>query len=294
LIGLGYNLGTVGGHFLGGILSKPSYLDLAVLHSYPYLLPNLACSGLSLTLLVVCYFYYEETLLEPPENTDSFTLKSYLRLLRDPEVRRMFILQCINNFAQTSMNELYPLWCWANRSHGGLEFNPLQIGATLSASVVVAVVIQQWLYLFMFNFKGCIWICKYATLLKVPVLLLIPQITYFESWTWLGLILGILGWYLFNSQVVTSHNILSNNSVKGPDRAKMNGLSQTMSSACKAAAPAVIGSMFAWSLEVSVYPVDYHLSFYFLASLTLLQFFLTLQVSASLDSGKAKLKQSLL
>lgn len=294
LLGLGYNLGTVGGHFLGGFLAKPTYFDLEILHSYPYILPNLACSFLALTLLIVCYFYYEETLQESSVSTESLSISAYVKLLRDPDVRRMFVLQCINNFAQTSMNELYPLWCWAERSHGGLQFNPLQIGATLSVSVIVMVIIQQWLYIFMINIKGCLWVCKFATLLKIPVLVLIPQITNFESWTWLGLLLGILGWYLFNSQVVTSHNILSNNSVKSSDRAKMNGLSQTMSSACKAMAPACIGSMFAWSLEVSQYPVDYHLSFYFLATLTVLQFVLTLKISPMIDSGKSKLKEALI
>mmetsp|Transcript_10883 Transcript_10883/g.21277 ORF Transcript_10883/g.21277 Transcript_10883/m.21277 type:complete len:439 (-) Transcript_10883:26-1342(-) len=294
LIGLGYNLGTVGGHFLGGFLAKPSYFDLDILHTYPYLLPNLCVSAMAFGLLIVCYFHYEETLHESTVSTESLSLNAYIKLLKDPEVRRMFILQCLNNFCQTSMNELYPLWCWAERSHGGLQFNPIQIGATLSASVIVMVMIQQWLYLFMINSKGTLWVCTLGTLMKVPVLMLIPQIIEFESWTWFGLLLGILAWYLFNSQVVTSHNILSNNSVKAADRAKMNGLSQTMSSACKAMAPACIGSMFAWSLEVSVYPVDYHLSFYFLAMLTVVQFLITLNISPSLDSGKSKLKEALL
>jgi MFS family permease len=295
MLGLGYNTGLVLGNGLGGLLANPTWLGLSFFDTYPYLLPNLVTGLITVGTLVLCLLYYKETLKPGMMSDDPFSIQVYFDLLKDCRIRLIVALQCLNAFTQTAINELLPLWCWADLQHGGLNFNPMEIGATLSASVVVMVLIQTWLYRYMTDWKGCVWVCSYSTLSSVPVVLCLSLISLLLDWKYFGLITCILLWYLFNSQVITSLNIIANNVVHARDRGKMNGLSQSLGSACKATAPTIVGSLFAWSLQMNSFPIDFHLTFYFICLTKFMQYALSSFLDKTYEISKDhKLSQPLI
>jgi len=56
------------GPVIGGMLARPAdsgvrFLDTPFLREYPYVLPCLVSSAVSIVTLVVCYFAVEETLV---------------------------------------------------------------------------------------------------------------------------------------------------------------------------------------------------------------------------------------
>lgn len=290
MLGMGYNTGCVLGAALGGILAQPPFL-----HAYPFLLPNLLCTILAVGTLIGTLWGYEETLKEPIKSEDDFPFAAYLTLLKNRRLTMAFAVSCLNNFIQTSMNELYPLWCWADESHGGLNLNPMQIGATLSFAVVIMLLIQQWLFTKLADMKGISWVCRFSTCCNVPVLFLMPTVVVLGPWNSLGLLASLLAWNLFNAQTLTSINILCNNAVSMSERGKMNGLMQTLNAGCKAFAPTIVGSIFAFSLSVEVFPIDFHLAFYFLGAMKMLQFCLSTYIDKSYEVSKDhKLARTLL
>lgn len=282
MLGMGYNTGSVLGSALGGILAMPSFLE-----TYPFLLPNLLCALLSTGTLIGVLWGFEETLSKPAKSEgEVYPFSVYLTLLKNRRLAFAFSVSGINNFIQTAMNELYPLWCWADKSHGGLDLNPMEIGATLSIAVVIMLVIQQWLFTKLADIKGVAWLCKFSTCCNIPVLLLMPLVVMLGPWVSLGLLVSLLCWNLFNSQTLTSINILCNNAVTMSERGKMNGLMQMLNSGCKSFAPTIVGSIFAYSLSVEVFPIDFHLAFYFLCIMKTLQFTLSLHLDRSYEVNK--------
>ena len=66
----------------------------------------------------------------PEVESESF---SYRDLVKDKVIVLAVSLYGINSFCSTAYFELFPLWCWANKSDCRLDFQPLEIGYALAA-----------------------------------------------------------------------------------------------------------------------------------------------------------------
>jgi MFS family permease len=65
-----------------------------------------------------------------------------------------------------------------------------------------------------------------------------------------------------NFQICTAVFIISGEAVDGANRGKLNALILIANNVARMIAPTVSGSVFAWSLSVNSFPIDYHLIFF--------------------------------
>ena len=274
---LGWYYGQMAGYSVGGLLVHPEKTGIAtegVLVDFPYLLPNLVCSGIALVSLIGVIFCFTETLPAPkptpvpkfPGSTQSSTPFSFLKSTQVTGVFSMYSLQV---FCNTGFIETFPLWCWSSKEHGGVNFDPHEIGTTLTVSYIAMICVQSFLYSRMVGRLGLIGVVRGSSLVLIPVLVALPLIGVFQGSEAVlkGLLVaGCLVYYLFGFNIYTSIFVLTNNAVRQRDRAKVNGCSMGFGYVVRGVTPLVVGYAFAYtSQHGSFYPFDYHFVFTMLA-----------------------------
>ncbi|KAJ2860510.1 hypothetical protein GGI22_002696 [Coemansia erecta] len=173
MVQLMLNLGSMFGGAVGGLLANPVenypwlFGNSVLLREYPYLLPCLFGSAISLFGLVVGYFQIEETLdLKPQaipiENEHSETTPLVSESQREegrceantapellsrrdiltPTVIRFLLSNLILSLAYSMHNQLYPIFAATNVADGGLGMDPRTIGYTLMLCSFFVVYLQ--------------------------------------------------------------------------------------------------------------------------------------------------------
>ena len=147
------------------------------------------------------------------------------------------------------MIELIPLWCWAERESGGLEYSVAYIGIVMMLSAVINATIMQFLYKKIaahFGYKKTYLI---GTAFGVPILFLMPFLNHLIIWNeMVGLVTLIVVYnlyqfadYLFSTTLF----IFINNSTNPNNRGKLNGFSMTIGSIARIIAPLLASNVFA-------------------------------------------------
>ncbi|KAJ1796293.1 hypothetical protein LPJ59_003836 [Coemansia sp. RSA 2399] len=162
MIQLMMNLGAMFGGAVGGLLANPVnnypwlFGNSVLLREYPYLLPCLFGSAISLFGLVVGYFQIEETLVLKPRavpivSAASETTPLVSEMQREegrceanttpeplsrwdiltPTIIRFFVSNSILCLAVSMQNQLYPIFAATDFADGGLGMDPRTIGYTL-------------------------------------------------------------------------------------------------------------------------------------------------------------------
>jgi len=218
-------------------------------------------------------FCFKETLTPyKPANSSTVALTSSSRpfaVFRSANLRSMVCMNSINMLCDTGFVETYPLWCWSSKDKGGLNFDPQEIGGTLTVSYIAMICVQTVLYSRWVKRLGLIEVIKMCSTATIPVLLGLPFIGLLRDTQWMlrfALVLGCLLYYLLGFNIVTSIFILTNNSVQQQDRAKVNAFLMSMGYIVKGFTPLLIGYLFAYTSEKGrVFPFDYHFVFVLLA-----------------------------
>lgn len=267
---LGWYYGQVAGFSVGGLLAHPDQSGLVesgLLVTFPYLLPNLFCAGVALISLIGVIFGFKETLpvLDIKKAKAKSKSSESLSFLRSSSVIGVFVMYSLQVFCNTGFAETYPLWSWSDREHGGLEFNPAEIGTTMTYAYVVMVCVQSVLYSRMVQWLGLIGVIRCSSLMLIPVMVGLPLINLFkdsEEVLKALLVMGCLCYYLLGFNIYTSLFVLTNNSVCQSDRGKVNGFQQACGYIVKGVTPLFVGYTFSFTSQHGpFFPFDYHFIF---------------------------------
>lgn len=274
---LGWYYGQIAGYSVGGLLVHPEKTGIVeggLLARFPYLLPNLICSSLGFIALIGVIFFFKETLPPPKPSSSSpnVSLPSPSRpfsLFRSANICSTVCMYSIHVFCNTGFVETFPLWCWSSKSKGGLNFDPQEIGGTLTISYIAMICVQSLIYSRMVKWLGLIGVIKASSIAMIPVLFGLPFIGVFRETQWLlksALVIGCLWYYLLGFNIFTSVFVLTNNSVLQRDRAKVNGWQMAIGYVVKGITPLFIGNLFAVTSQwEGFFPFDYHFVFVMLA-----------------------------
>ena len=291
-------LGSVVGSVVGGLLVDPKSTGLApsgFFADWPYLLPNLFTAVVSLFSLVGLWIWMKETLkkkdplLQSQQPSNEPVPRSMWEMAKDPLIFLLAMLYGLNSFINTSYNELFPLWCWADKSKGGLAFSPADIGWALAAANTVLVIGSQLTFKRIVKRNGLKWCSVWGSIVLVPVSFVIPWISYSgnDIGIWIYIIIMTFIFYLLNFTVLTSQIVMSNNCVLKHERGKLNGLYMFLGSAARALAPAVMGVVFsATTNSGEPFPINYTFCFTFLAICSFFMWFYSRRIPPSVERNK--------
>jgi MFS family permease len=291
---LGWYYGQVAGFSVGGLLAHPDQSGLVesgLLVDFPYLLPNLFCSGIALISLIGVIFWFKETLQVPKSQPKAKSVsRESLSFLRSSSIIGVFVMYSLQVFCNTGFAETYPLWSWSDKAHGGLEFNPAEIGTTMTYSYIVMVCVQSVLYSRMVEWLGLIGVIRISSLMLIPVMVGLPLINLFkDSEVVLKtlLVIGCLCYYLLGFNIYTSLFVLTNNSVQQSDRGKVNGFQQACGYIVKGVTPLFVGYTFSFtSKHGPFFPFDYHFIFILLGVGMLVEAVMARGLSIELETQK--------
>mmetsp|Transcript_17781 Transcript_17781/g.32121 ORF Transcript_17781/g.32121 Transcript_17781/m.32121 type:complete len:433 (+) Transcript_17781:14-1312(+) len=273
---LGNNLGLTLGTALGGVMAHFERLVPELPTSLPYLWPNLVISGLGFFVFILLVCYFKETLVQSKENSHESSWSQYGTIIKMKEVQLLTLILLINACMGTAMNELLPLWCWADREHGGLDYSTMQIGFAFSIASLVLIFFQAMFYSALERSFGQVWLTKTSSLIRLPVVLMQVEVDQVGLTMEMTALVTMICLYRLTYVVSeTSLFLLTNNAVPDNYRGKFNGLIMSINSAFRAFIPALFGIGFTWSLEGWGFPFDDHFMFYIIFIMALVQWLLS-------------------
>lgn len=304
---------SVVGSVVGGVLVNPKSTGIAPsgpLADYPFLLPNLITAIVAFCAFLGVFIWLEETLtvkkareaairqtlLKSHPEMESQPL-TYKDLVKDKVIVLAVSIYGINSFCSTAYFELFPLWCYAKKSNGGLDFEPLEIGYALAASNLTLVIFQRWLFRKMVAKKGYLWNVLCGSLFQAPSIFIIPWISYSDNvyGIWIYIIGASMIWYFLSFQVLTAQFVMTNNCVLKSERGKLNGLCMMAGSFSRAIAPLFMGILFARTATSGLpFPLNYTFCFNMISVLCLFMWFLSRYLPKSIQKTKeANLKEQM-
>jgi hypothetical protein len=143
----------------------------------PYLLPSLAIALLALILAFVIFNSFDETLIKR-DITDIAPNSTKIRdLLKDRSLVVLLATYALYSFTSTATLELIPLWCWAERSAGGLSYSHTEIGGLILLVSLFTSICNQMIYRKISKRIGYRRTYLLGTLCGIPSLLMIPFLT---------------------------------------------------------------------------------------------------------------------
>ncbi len=157
-IGAAFGLGFMIGPFIGGVLSDPAstfggMFNTQFWRNYPYLLPCLFCSLLSLTSLSIAARRLPESM--HPENRTapadsalsgfSKMMSNSVKVLRIPTISTLVIINFLYMVGFSMMHGTFILFTALNVDSGGLGFSELQNGLVFAFIGLLGVVVQGML-----------------------------------------------------------------------------------------------------------------------------------------------------
>ncbi|RKP36489.1 major facilitator superfamily domain-containing protein, partial [Dimargaris cristalligena] len=275
LLPMCWNLGSIMGPMIGGLLSNPVenipsiFGDSVLFAEYPYLLPCLFCAVLSMGSWLMGFFFLEETLhkklpqtrsgslVSVPTYVGQFPQKVGLGLGGSPTLSlssssmsaaSALVLACIAGYfgmslLATILDDIYPIWSATEPELGGVGLSTQAIGFTLSISGLSVLFIQIVIYPKVQRVWGSLLCFRYGTLLYAGLALPIRTVT------WIALIAALIARVCGSTFGFTSVNMLINNSV--PNREALgtvNGFAQSVGSLARAIGPMLAGAAWSWSL----------------------------------------------
>ncbi|KZP32639.1 MFS general substrate transporter [Athelia psychrophila] len=288
IFGLTWPLGSILGPLLGGTFSnaaqKFNWLDWQFLRTFPYFLPGLISSLVTLVAVLIGYFILEETLpsklcpslyrmtsssssdtlCEFEETSNSDAPLSTSQLLANPIISALSSSGFALSFLSSGFEELYVLVCFTNIEHGGLGLSTEQIGYSLSISGIVAFFLQLLVMPYIlrafdhgraYTFCMCLFPCIFVLM---PLLNPIAKSGYDASTglldantatvVWGGVYL-ILGMSRFANLAYSLSMVMLKEGNPSPASLGMcNGIVQSVMCLARAFSPAMASSLYAYSV----------------------------------------------
>ena len=203
----------------------------------------------------------------PLPDVDSTTAPSasIASLLTMPTVSIAIYLNAIMAFLAIIQTEIIPLWVVLPPEYGGFSMQPTAIASLLMALGPFQMAHQVFIYPRLTARFGSKQLFRYA-LTGVGVFCALMPFTFYlrhvapSGWLpWLGLVCCFIAMVLCRVTSFTCCFVLLNNACTPAIKASANGLAQSAASLAQIIGPVMGGLVFAWSVGVGKWPIDFGL-----------------------------------
>ncbi|KAL0485997.1 hypothetical protein AKO1_012250 [Acrasis kona] len=323
---LSWNLGAILGPAISGFLSRPTkqYPGLfeipffsgsikTFMDTFPYFIP----AATSSVLMIVGLFVGQKYLVsDPSQITKPHTAQSLVDYEQETKsnpvpkvagnpfkklatsfvtvVNKDFVMVVLCYMATicitVSLDEVFPLFSMLPIEEGGLGFNTLDIGIVQALCGVSSVLIQLFLYQRCVNRFGKLGTARLGMSLQLFMMLL-PEINFVAKYgkvaMWASVCLFSINRSAWGSFSFTSLFILIANSAPPGKSGMANGLSHSFANIPRMLTPVIAGPLFAWTVgNQLVFPLDVHLAFIIMSTLTTTCIIITLFMPRTLNEQK--------
>ena len=290
LIGAAFGLGFTIGPFIGGELSDPasrwSAFESTIFETYPYLLPCIAASVLSLLSLIVAYKNLPESLpVELRSKKSNVNLisrfksssKNIASTLFSGSISVVIWMTMLFVFGFTIMHAVFILYTGMDVSSGGLSFNEAQNGR-IFAVIGIAGILTQGILIGPLSRKfGSRRLLPISCLVTGLGLTLIPYTEPEYAFIQLGLvsILIAIGNGIFQPSSSTILTTLAKDN--GMELGVVMGAQESISAFSRILGPLTGGFVWVLTVEKSA-PFDYHTAFHLCGILMVLAAIISLKI----------------
>jgi MFS family permease len=257
----GFFIGEALGTGLGGLLYG------LWLEDYPTAGPNLVTACAAVTALILILIFLTETLPRSNRSKEPFSCKPFFEILSSHVIKLLVLALSLSYYMSTSFQELIPLICWAEKSHGGLHMDPQRIGELLTVAMTISITLQQCVYRSLVRKYGGPKVTLNATKFLFVMILALPFSSLADDLHWAFFIPGLVCVYMLLFQINVGVFVQMNEAVPVDRRGKLNGVGILFGCAARSLAAIVSGSTFAMSLSVNSFPIDHHLIFFILGGI---------------------------
>ena len=290
LIGAAFGLGFTIGPFLGGELSSPaerwSLFADTIFETYPYLLPCILASVLSIFSLLLAFKYLPESLA--PESRSSRTTQTWgatmkrtasnvKRMLGTKNIGSLMWVTFLYMFGFTVMHAVFILYTQMDPSQGGLGFSEADNGRIFALIGILGIVTQGGLIGPLTRKYGSLFILRFGTVLSGFGLVLVPYSTLDFVWAWMFLITGCIA--IGNGLFQPSSSTVLTSLARQDDYelGAVMGSQESLSSFARILGPLTGGYVWTVTVERTGF-FDYHTAFHVCGLLMMLAFILSFKV----------------
>eukprot|EP00762_Andalucia_godoyi_P000614 ANDGO_05294.mRNA.1 Protein ZINC INDUCED FACILITATOR-LIKE 1 len=328
LLGLVWGFSGILGPVAGGLLARPAvqypsvFPEDGLFGRYPYLLPCLVSSGVTLVGLAIGVFVLQDSKkfkhsrgsvryenLRDQEDAESSTLPSEEEFpaspmtpaspskqqhkppLKDGLVLRSVFVYMLMSFVYIISDELTPLFMVRAVDQGGLAFGSLELGIQQAFSGAGLVCYQLFAYAKLANRFGRLFMLRLGLFGAIPYFFLLPFLALFAAYRiplWCVIILMMSTRPIFSNSSFTSIFILINNTCLPEYTGEVNGIAQAAASFARSIGPLIGGSLFAWSINSGLpFPFDIHFPFFLISILIFVDGCIAVRLPASINFPRA-------
>ncbi|KAJ1864642.1 hypothetical protein LPJ73_000229 [Coemansia sp. RSA 2703] len=297
MIPLMWNLGSIAGSAIGGIFAEPAtqyprwFGNIRVFAEYPYLLPCLIGSSVTLFGLIIGLLKFEETLVKKKTSSSATTLGETTPLVENtakqqehtmwqlltPTVMRVMSTNVVICLALSMADQSYPIFAATDPSDGGLGFSSRKIGISLAIASVAVIYLQLVAYPRLERKYGALGCYRRGQRVMIPYFLLMPFLSLLatsveypvasgisstrEIVLWAVLVVLLLVRVVGSVLMLTSINLLTvNMAPTKSDLGFMNGMQQLAMSGMRIFGPLLSGLIWSWSIKHTwPFPFNSHL-----------------------------------
>tara|TARA_B100000212_G_scaffold67563_1_gene47132 strand:+ start:404 stop:1747 length:1344 start_codon:yes stop_codon:yes gene_type:complete len=290
IIGAAFGLGFTVGPFLGGELSSPAERwDMfvgTIFETYPYLLPCIIASLLSIFSLLLAFWYLPESLTSDPRSKRSSQSWSVTMKLTASNVKRMLGTKNIGSlmgvtflymFGFTVMHAVFILYTQMSPDQGGLGFSESDNGRIFALIGILGIVTQGGLIGPLTRRFGSLFILRFGLVLTGIGLVLIPYTSIEYVWFWMVTVTGFIA--IGNGLFQPSSSAVLTTLARQDDYelGAVMGSQESISSFARILGPLTGGLVWTMTFERSGF-FDYHTAFHVCGLLMLLGFVLSFKV----------------
>ena len=290
IIGAAFGLGFTVGPFLGGELSSPAERwDMfvgTIFETYPYLLPCIIASLLSIFSLLLAFWYLPESLTSDPHSKPSSQPWSVTMKLTASNVKRMLGTKNIGSlmgvtflymFGFTVMHAVFILYTQMSPDQGGLGFSESDNGRIFALIGILGIVTQGGLIGPLTRRFGSLFILRFGLVLTGIGLVLIPYTSIEYVWVWMVIVTGFIA--IGNGLFQPSSSAVLTTLARQDDYelGAVMGSQESISSFARILGPLTGGLVWTMTFERSGF-FDYHTAFHVCGLLMLLGFVLSFKV----------------
>ena len=300
LIGAAFGLGFTIGPFIGGELSDPaskwSAFESTIFETYPYLLPCIAASVLSLLSLIVAYKNLPESLpvelRSKKSNMDLISrfkssTKNIASTLLSGSISVVIWMTMLFVFGFTIMHAVFILYTGMDVSNGGLSFNEAQNGRIFAVIGIAGILTQGILIGPLSRRFGSRRLLPISCLITGLGLTLIPYTEPEYAFIQLGMvsILIAVGNGIFQPSSSTILTTMAKDN--GLELGVVMGAQESISAFSRILGPLTGG--FVWVLTVNKSaPFDYHTAFHLCGLLMVLAAIISLKIVKPRDKTSSE------
>ena len=300
LIGAAFGLGFTIGPFIGGELSDPaskwSAFESTIFETYPYLLPCIAASVLSLLSLIVAYKNLPESLpvelRSKKSNMDLISRfksssKNIASTLLSGSISVVIWMTMLFVFGFTIMHAVFILYTGMDVSNGGLSFNEAQNGRIFAVIGIAGILTQGILIGPLSRTFGSRRLLPISCLITGLGLTLIPYTEPEYAFIQLGMvsILIAVGNGIFQPSSSTILTTMAKDN--GLELGVVMGAQESVSAFSRILGPLTGG--FVWVLTVNKSaPFDYHTAFHLCGLLMVLAAIMSLKIVKTPDKSSSE------